>query len=640
MSTKTSIKRIALVAAAALTLGGFSVITAGSANAAGNSVAWNVAVASYGAHSGSTGLNDTSNVKSATGIAGGNAVILSLFDTQTSTVNITSSGVGAISFAEQGHPTIGNAVTAATSATLTAIGGAATSIAGYSTLAFTNAASGSPLATDGLSIAVVSSVAGTQTITASVESAGSITTYTATITWGSSVTGLGASASNSAFWVQNTTCPTSTTLASRSADLTYISTSTAVVTSAPKAATGLYGCVSLRNSSGTAVNAASVTFVHSLGASSSTSNGTTPIITDTIGTASNTGVATLTAIITDGFANVITLTTPVTYYGSVKTLTLTNGTYAASYKGAAVATAGSAYASYATGASTTTTADIGVAGSAEGLLILTAKDSNGNVVDLNDGVSSQPTAFTVASDQVTTAPVAKQNVALGDSVAVSYSTSDIAKLGGNGVLVTCGNSKAEKLTITANGLDSSSAAIASSPVTFYCSGSALTVVAAAASSSVDAGAVTTLTATVTDKNGYPVGDGYSVTFAGTGAGAVAPSTSTTSNGVAGTKDTSVVNFIANGDGGSATITAIAGNYSGATSISVAGGSGAASLSLDAANAATDAANNAYDEAQNATQAASDALAAVTALSAQVGALIATVKSLAAVVAKIKAKVKA
>ena len=69
-------------------------------------------------------------------------------------------------------------------------------------------------------------------------------------------------------------------------------------------------------------------------------------------------------------------------------------------------------------------------------------------------------------------------------------------------------------------------------------------------------------------------------------------------------------------------------------------SAASSLALDAANAATDAANNAYDEAQNATQAASDALAAVTALSTQVSALIATVKSLAAMVAKIKAKVKA
>jgi len=61
----------------------------------------------------------------------------------------------------------------------------------------------------------------------------------------------------------------------------------------------------------------------------------------------------------------------------------------------------------------------------------------------------------------------------------------------------------------------------------------------------------------------------------------------------------------------------------------------ASLALDAANAATDAANNAYDEAQNATQAASDALAAVTALAAQVKSLIESVKKLTAAVAKLK-----
>jgi len=65
------------------------------------------------------------------------------------------------------------------------------------------------------------------------------------------------------------------------------------------------------------------------------------------------------------------------------------------------------------------------------------------------------------------------------------------------------------------------------------------------------------------------------------------------------------------------------------------GDSASSLALDAANAATDAANNAYDEAQNATQAASDALAAVTALAAQVKSLIASVKKLTAAVAKLK-----
>ena len=60
----------------------------------------------------------------------------------------------------------------------------------------------------------------------------------------------------------------------------------------------------------------------------------------------------------------------------------------------------------------------------------------------------------------------------------------------------------------------------------------------------------------------------------------------------------------------------------------------ASLALDAANAATDAANNAYDEAQNATQAASDALAATSALAKQVKKLIAEVKKLAKAVSKL------
>jgi hypothetical protein len=61
MSTKTSIKRIALVAAAALTLGGFSVITAGSANAAAT---WNVTSAISG-----TGANSTTATTSAGSIA-------------------------------------------------------------------------------------------------------------------------------------------------------------------------------------------------------------------------------------------------------------------------------------------------------------------------------------------------------------------------------------------------------------------------------------------------------------------------------------------------------------------------------------------------------------------------------------------
>jgi len=88
-----------------------------------------------------------------------------------------------------------------------------------------------------------------------------------------------------------------------------------------------------------------------------------------------------------------------------------------------------------------------------------------------------------------------------------------------------------------------------------------------------------------------------------------------------------------------TVSAAATAQTASYAVSMPGASGGdASLALDAANAATDAANNAYDEAQNATQAAQDALAAVTALAAQVKSLIASVKSLTALVSKIKAKV--
>jgi hypothetical protein len=86
---------------------------------------------------------------------------------------------------------------------------------------------------------------------------------------------------------------------------------------------------------------------------------------------------------------------------------------------------------------------------------------------------------------------------------------------------------------------------------------------------------------------------------------------------------------------SAAVAALAGKKTLEASAEITSADNSASLALDAANAATDAANNAYDEAQNATQAASDALAAVTALAKQVKSLIASVKKLTAAVAKLK-----
>ena len=81
-----------------------------------------------------------------------------------------------------------------------------------------------------------------------------------------------------------------------------------------------------------------------------------------------------------------------------------------------------------------------------------------------------------------------------------------------------------------------------------------------------------------------------------------------------------------------------------TASTVVNGSADSALAVDAANAATDAANAAAEEASNATEAASEALAAVNSLATTVASLIAGIKaqltSLTALIKKIQAKVKA
>ena len=164
----------------------------------------------------------------------------------------------------------------------------------------------------------------------------------------------------------------------------------------------------------------------------------------------------------------------------------------------------------------------------------------------------------------------------------------------------------------------------------------------------NAGDAAALTITAKDSDGNLVADGYYSNVLG---GAFSTSQALTStlfgtalhfkNGVASASFYAPYNsgtLVANALGGSSTtvlgsaLQALAGATSLTASATItAAGGGDSSLALDAANAATDAANNAYDEAQNATQAASDALAAVKALAVQVKALI-------ALVTKIKNKV--
>ena len=657
MSTKTSIKRIALVAAAALTLGGFTAVSAHATNyhttLAADTGAWNVINAYSGTGSflstTSQAAADINNSTAGTQVVGGAATLQFRYNSASNTtINIASSGAGTISYAAGVVSTTGEATAYddAGNTDTTALGGpfitgTTSSVTTWPTTGFTETTTSAKTQT--MNVTLTSALAGTQTIVATVLNASGtpIATYSGTVTWVASAA-TGVSAANSALWISKTAATCAAAGANHAADLASIAAAASTTTSAAKSGTSI-PCFIARDAAGSLIPVTGL-FISTLGGSATSASSSA-----TYGNASMAGAvagnATVTAYLTDAYGNIATLTTSLAVYGSMATLTLSNGTYAALKAGANNTAGGWVNAS----AASTTTYAAGNSTSSLGIIWMDAKDSN--------GVAYDATSQTLTSPKVTVVSDANPSVAVTAASGASNSagatvTFDIAATRAavyaytagtkhNALIVDCAAStKAEKLTITFSATNSAGTVVTSSPVTFYCSTSAKTVTVSPASASVDAGATTTISATVVDAQGYPAPDGTSVTFASTGQGVVAPSSGYTSNGVAGTADTAVANFIAAGDGGSATVTAIAGNYSGSTSISVAGGSGSSSLSLDAANAATDAANNAYDEAQNATQAASDALAAVTALSAQVSALIATVKSLAAMVAKIKAKVKA
>ena len=162
------------------------------------------------------------------------------------------------------------------------------------------------------------------------------------------------------------------------------------------------------------------------------------------------------------------------------------------------------------------------------------------------------------------------------------------------------------------------------------------------SASYSAGAAAKLTVTSVDASGNPAADGQAVFGADATSnkqqGGALP-TAAASFTVGGTFSTSANGFFAPAVSGDWSVLATGGDAAGASLSATATveGDQSSSLALDAANAATDAANNAYDEAQNATQAASDALAAVSELAAQVTSLIAMVKKLTAAVAKMAKK---
>ena len=602
MSTKTSIKRIALVAAAALALGGVSIITASSANAAVYTP-----VVKY------SNMYDLTNGYQ---VVGGQASVTIAVDTGTITT-VSISGAGAV-----------------VSATRTSIFETLTSVTGSSFQinplrnitggTLTLAESGNAYS-ETATVVLSSAATGTTTITVQPLNTDGTpgTAVTKTVTWTASGT-LAASAISTVL-VENTGA---TIDMSASTDSTVPLYETASNTVGSTVA-GLR--VLIKDQNGNGVNAATFTaIVTGPGVINTAAGTTTAAFTASTqyraltGTTSSSGYAAL-AISADGSAGVTTITITSGTATATKSLTFVGS--AKTYTPAA----GKGYFAVATTGSSST--DYGVA--------VVVKDSAGNLVK-SGTVYASSSATSVAT------------VSASASIVAGYAYFAVTG-------VTAG-----KATITfTNATTAAATTITSSQAIEVTSGTADTVEMSFDKASYNPGEKVSLQVKLTNAAGRPIADGtYEIFYTGLsanlqtqpdssgglteyGTGYAGGETSvTTTAGVA------ELNFFAPVTPGTITITATTLKASTSSSAlsqnvrakalsvsaeiaSVNAVDPNAALALDAANAATDAANNAYDEAQNATQAASDALAAVTALAAQVKSLIASVKKLTAAVAKLK-----
>jgi len=505
------------------------------------------------------------------------------------------------------------------------------------------AASGSST-TDSIIIQANAAAAGTSYITIkSVDNTTGVTTTVATATATIVASGSTAiSAANSTIGVQSAACPT--VGASKQADVNALAN--AAPQSYGAAAAGLlHVCIYTRDANGNLINAATsssiVTTLGYIGTTSTPSTGATnPAAAASsldfylLGVSTMTGTATINATLIDAAGNAITLTTPVTWYGTLSSLTLAANPWSAQ--------------PYADGYGTTAPT--------VSPLTLTAKDSAGNQIDLATAANSVTSStFTVDSSGNTTTVADRTSDSLGATVSTNFSSTDLSTYGvGNFVSVSCLLSTGtEKLTITAWGKDALGNWVKSNSVDYYCSSStvaSLTVTPAA--TSVDRAKTTTVNVSAKDASGFPVPDGTAVSWAAT-AGSVIANSTTTLNGALKYPAT----YTAADNDGTVVVTAVAGTkgFSGTTSIAVGTGTSsavsaandavdAANEATDAANAATDAANAAAEAADAATAAAQDAQAAVAALASQVADLISGIKAqitaLTNLVVKIQKKVKA
>jgi len=621
MSTKTAFKRVALVAAAALAIGGVSAVSA-------NAVAGPAAPVFPVSASAVTGTYTTVTLN-----AGSNDKYYT----------ITSSGVGSVLYP---------AAPQSPDATGLVAGASEVWYAGGTPGATTFNAGG----TDVLTFSVYSATAGSQTLTITGNSTAANTT---TITWGAApVLSVGNSfvvANNATDIAAGTVGTTAGTLkvTSASADSSLAFQGSPSNTLAGGATVGVYNNATTPASIGTDTISASVSGPGLLTISKVT-YGNAPLVTGAV-TVVNTSAqgrsvstttaaayaivnlysdgtsGTSTVTVSDATAGVVLGTFTVTFYSTtiakLVATTLTNVPVAAVTNFATTATEGINGSSVATGGAPVS---------------VVATDANGNKIPSAAGI-------TVTSGTTSVATVG----AVTYDATNGYSYVNIIPVSEGSTVLT--------FTDTATGLVTATATV------LVTSAVASTVVASTDAATYDPGTKVVYKLTAADAKGNPIADGTYSGFFSTAPtsnvglqGALPGLTSVTfAGGVSNSTVYSPVNsanvVIAGGTvvaGFLASATATATNEAdfsttGSSDTAANAATDAANEATDAANAATDAANAAADSADAATQAAQDAgdkadaaLAAVTALSQQVTTLLAKVAALASTIAKIAKKVKA
>jgi len=343
------------------------------------------------------------------------------------------------------------------------------------------------------------------------------------------------------------------------------------------------------------------------------------------------GTGTVYIRVTDASGVTTTLATKsVVFYGNVTKLVVTSQPYS-------ILKAGGATSGIKTGLVSSTATTLATSPA----FVVEAQDSNGNPVGgltltASSSDATVVSAATVNEDVVTT--IDPNSTWGGPGYYVFDATSANTSVSGG------------KASVTVKILDpadtTNTTYITSPAINFTIGGSVSTQTVTLDSSSYTPGGAMTITVSAKDSSGNPVYDGAATPGTWVTSKALGGAALAASSYVGGTK--SITTAFAPAIPGDFTITAT-GTDTAATKVtasatvtdpnadSIQGSTDQASLATDAANAATDAPNAAADAADAATQAASDALNAVQALDAKVSDLFASLDAKIASIMKLVAK---